>query len=212
MSIPPPPVPETRLADWRQTDRTVEAPFSTPMVSVETHTAVYEERAQREAICESVGLDHPWRFFFSSRVRLDPPQPPNPMLSSLLRTRIFSAFVDRLADRGLDDISEQDRGRFRVGGATGVRKRYRAQLRVDPADPPDGDSTAPTPDREPLSLPIEALAVVWADDDYFVAGGAYPAGSPAGGPDEVVAALRETIDSTADREELVALIKGCGES
>ena len=202
MSLPPPPVDESQLTDWRQTDQTVESPFSTPVVSVETHTVVYEEHAQREAIRASTGLDHPWRFFFSSRVRLDPPQPPNPMLTSLLRTRIFSAFVDRLADRGLDEITDQDRGRFRVGGATGVRKRYRARLRVDPAD----RST------DPLSVPIEALVVVWADDDYFVAGGAYPAGPPAGGPDEVVAALRAAIDSTADREELVALIKGCGES
>ncbi|WP_253738872.1 hypothetical protein [Halohasta salina] len=201
MPIPPPPVDDSRLADWRQTDRTIEAPFSTPIVSVETHTVVYEERTQRERIREATGLDHPWRFFFSSRVRLDPPQPPNPMLSSLLRSRVFSAFVDRLADRGLTDITDQERGRLRIAGSAGVRKRYRARLRVDPA--------AETGD--PLVVPVEALVAVWADDDYLVAGGAYPAGSPEAGPDGLVAELRDEVDPTADREELVALINGCGD-
>ena len=201
MPIPPPPVPDSRLADWRQTDRTIEAPFSTPMVSVETHTVVYEERTQRERIREATGLDHPWRFFFSSRVRLDPPQPPNPMLSSLLRSRIFSAFVDRLADRGLTDITDQERGRLRIAGSAGVRKRYRARLRVDPA--------AETANQ--LVVPVEALVAVWADDDYLVAGGAYPAGSPEAGPGGLVAGLRDEVDPTADREELVALINGCGD-
>ena len=205
MEIPPPPVPEAALADWRETDRTVDAPFSTPIVSVQTHTLVYEEHADREAIRESTGLDHPWRFFFSSRVRLDPSQPPNPMLSSLLRSRVFSAFVDRLADRGLTDITEGDRGRLSVGGAKGVRKRYRARLRVDAADSESGAS-----DADPLSLPIEALVVVWADGDYFVAGGAYPAGRPESGPDALVTALGDVVEPAADRTELIGLIKGCG--
>ena len=205
MPTPPPPVPEAALTDWRQTDRTVDAPFSTPVVSVETHTVVYEEHTQRERIRESTGVDHPWRFFFSSRVRLDPPQPPNPMLTSLLRSRVFAAFVDRLAGRGLDDITEQDRGRFSIGGARGVQKQYRARLRVDPVDElGDGDP-------EPITVPIEALVVVWADADYLVAGGAYPAGLPETGPDEMVAAIRDVVDPAADREELVALIQGCGE-
>lgn len=207
MPIPPPPVDDSQLADWRQTDRTVDAPFSTPMVSVETHTVVYEEDAQRERIREATGLDHPWRFFFSSRVRLDPPQPPNPMLTSLLRSRIFPSFVDRLADRGLEDITEQGRGRLSVGGARGVRKQYRARLRVDPVD----ESDAGSPDTQPIVLPIEALVVVWADDDYFVAGGAYPAGPPEAGPDGLVTAIRDIVDPTVDRTELEALIKRCGE-
>lgn len=202
MPVPPPPVPEAGLADWRQTDRTIDAPFSTPVVSVETHTVVYEEHAQRKRVQEATGFDHPWRFFFSSRVRLDPPQPPNPMLSSLLRSRVFAAFVDRLTDRGLTDIAEQDRGRLRVGGARGVRKHYRARLRLETTN----DDTR----LIPLSLPVEALAVVWADDDYFVAGGAYPAGPPDSGPDALLAALGDVVDPTADREELIALIKGCG--
>ena len=205
MEIPPPPVPESRLADWRQTDRTVDAPFSTPVVSVGTHTVVYEEDTQRDRIRESTGLDHPWRFFFSSRVRLDPPQPPNPMLTSLLRTRIFEAFVDRLADRGLDDIASQDRGRLPIGGVEGVRNRYLARLRMEGPDSGDGSQS-----HDLLTLPIEALVVVWADDDYLVAGGAYPAGPPTSGPDALVAALDEIVDPAAARNELLRLIKGCG--
>ena len=207
MPIPSPPVDDSRLTDWRQTDRTVEAPFSTPVVSVETHTVVYEEHVQRERIRESTGVDHPWRFFFSSRVRLDPSQPPNPMLTSLLRTRIFSAFVDRLADRGLDEITSQDRGRLSVGGIEGVRKRYRARLRVEIIASGDDDSQG----HDLLTLPIEALVVVWADDDYLVAGGAYPAGSPEGGPDALAVALDDVVDPTAARKDLLSLIKGCGQ-
>jgi len=216
MDFPAPSVPESRLTDWRQTDRTVDSPFSTPVVSVYTHTRVYEESTQRQTIADRTGLDHPWRFFFISRVRLDPPQPPNPMLTSLLRQRVASAFVDRLDSRGLVDITKQTRNRISVGGVDGSLRRYHARLHLSAADlaaelSVDGTDRDPDSAPDPLSLPIEALVVVWADDDYYVAGGAYPAGPPERGPDELVAALRAEIDPAAARRELVALIKDCGQ-
>ncbi|MEA1930504.1 MAG: hypothetical protein U9O06_03030 [Euryarchaeota archaeon] len=208
MDIPPPSVPESRLTDWRQTDQTVDSPFSTPVVSVHTHTRVYEESTEREQIREQTGVDHPWRFFFISRVRLDPPQPPNPMLTSLLRQRVASAFVDRLDGRGLTDITKQTRSRISVGDADGVQRRYHARLQLS-ADDLATELRVDDTDPDRLSLPIEALLVVWADGDYYVAGGAYPAGPPECGSDELVAALRAEIDPAAARRELVALIKGC---
>ncbi len=213
MDIPPPSVPESRLTDWRQTDRTVGSPFSTPVVSVHTHTCIYEESTEREQIREQTGVDHPWRFFFISRVRLDPPQPPNPMLTSLLRQRVASAFVDRLDSRGLSDITKESRSRISVGDANGVQRQYHARLQLA-ADDLTAESGVDDTDRDPadpLSLPIEALVVVWADNDYYVAGGAYPAGPPERGPDELVAALEAEIDPAASRRELVALIKSCGQ-
>jgi len=213
MDIPPPSVPESRLTDWRQTDRTVDSPFSTPMLSVYTHTRVYEESTQRQTIADRMGFDHPWRFFFISRVRLDPPQPPNPMLSSLLRQRVASAFVDRLDGRGLADITKQTRNHISIGDVDGSLRRYHARLQLSADDLTaqlSADGADRDPDPDPLSLPIEALVVIWPDDDYYVAGGAYPAGPPECGPDELVAALEAEIDPAASRRELLALIKDCG--
>ena len=199
MEIPPPSVPTERLADWRQTDRTVDSPFSTPMVSAHTHTLVFEESTQRARIREETGVDHPWRFFFTSRIQLDPPHPPNPVLTSLIRTRVDRAFVDRLADRGLADIQKGESHSVSLGPTRGKRTRYAARLELDTGE-------------EPLSVPIEASVAVWVDDGYRLAGGAYPAGRADGGPPELADILITTIEPTAAREELFGLIAGCAES
>lgn len=207
MDTPPPSVPDSQLADWRQTDRTVDSPFSTPMLSVSTHTCVYEESTQRREIAARTGLDHPWRFFFVSRVQFTPSQPPTPMLTSLVRNRISSAFVDRLSSRGLTAIEKQAETPISVDGSRGHRKRYRAQFQLD-AEELAGSEAG---DAEELCLPIEAYLAIWADDDYHVAGGAYPAGPAESGPQMLVEVLDDTIDTTAAREELLALLDGCGE-
>ena len=201
MEIPPPSVPERRLTDWRQTDQRVESPFSTPMVSVYTHTVVYEESAQRARIHDRTGVDHPWQFFFTSRIHLDPQHPPNPVLTSLIRNQVDRAFVDRLVDRGLDEIRKGESHTVSLGSVRGRRTRYAARLTVDVAS-----------DDEPLEIPIEAYVTVWIDDGYRLAGGAYPAGRGDGGPPKLVDALAETIEPAAAREELFALIAGCCES
>lgn len=213
MDIPPPSVPASRLADWQRTDRTVETPFSTPIVSVAAHTDVYEETTQRQQIREQTGVDRPWRFFFVSRIRLDPPQQPSSLLTGLIRRRVASAFVDRLSDRGFDSIRETETQQVTVGGDEGVRKRYRARCRLTvPSSPADGGSGDATEDSLSVSFPVESYLAVWADEDYHVAGGAYPSGTPDSGPPDLVAALAEVIDPVDAREELLALIDGCGEA
>jgi len=199
MEIPPPSVPESRLTDWRQTDQTVESPFSTPMVSVYTHTLVFEESTQREQIHDQTGLNHPWRFFFASRIQLEPAQPPNPVLTSLIRNRVDRAFVDRLADRGLVDIQKGESHSVSLGSTRGKRRRFAARLELDT-------------DEGYLSVPIEAYVAVWAADGYQLAGGAYPAGRADGGPSELAEVLRNSIEPSTAREELFALIAGCAES
>lgn len=209
MDIPPPSVPDSQLTDWRQTDHTVDSPFSTPLVSVHTHTCVYEESTQRQTIADRTGLDHPWRFFFTSRVRLTPSQPPNAMLTSLLRNRVSAAFVDRLSARGLTDIEKRADEQISVSGVRGYRNRYRAQYHLNAEElavSRTGDS-----ETEPLCLPIEGYLAIWADDDYHVAGGAYPAGPAESGPATLVEVLDDVLDTTAAREELLSLIDGCGE-
>lgn len=196
MDIPPPSVPASRLTDWRQTDQTVDTPFSTPVVSVTAHTCVYD--ADHDHQQASTGIDQPWRFFFASRIRLTPPQVPNPMLTSLIRQQVSSTFVDRLEERGFEQIRETDRKSVTVGNHRGVRYRYRARCRL-------------AVESATLELPVEAFLAVWAAGDYHVAGGAYPTGRPTHGPADLVSRVADQIDPAAAREELLALIDGCGE-
>ena len=199
METPPPSVPEDRLVDWRQTDQRVDSPFSTPMVSVCTHTVVFEESTQRAQIRERIGVDHPWRFFFTSRIQLEPPHPPNPILTSLIRQQVDHAFADRLADRGLVDIHKGESHSVSLGPTRGKRRRFAARLELDT-------------DQGHISVPIEAYVAVWVDDDYRLAGGAYPAGRGGSGSSEFANVLINTIEPKAAREELFGLIASCAES
>lgn len=197
MDIPPPSAPDSQLADWRQTDRTVDSPFTTPLVSAHTHTLVYEETSQRAQIRAATDIDQPWRFFFASRIRLDPPKRPSSLLTTLIRRKVTAAFVDRLSERGFEGIHKSNTKKVTIGGNEGVRYRYQARCRLDT----DG-----------VTLPVESYLAIWADDDYHVAGGAFPIGLPTNGPSELNTALRDVIDSDAARKELFALIDGCGDS
>ena len=236
MDVPRPAVPSERLAGWRETDATIEKAFSTPIVTVYTHTVVFEETEAREQIRAQTGCDHPWQFFFVSRIRLDPRRDPNPMLTQLVRRKAAAGFTDRLAARGIEQVAERDRRKQSIGEATGQIVTYgglvRRSIQVDTgSDPPatdDADSDdatgtdidavddeADTDDDNRsialLAVPITAVVGIWAAaGDYHVAGGGVPAGPPDSGPPAVVDAVAETIDPTAARETLLDLIDACG--
>jgi hypothetical protein len=202
MDVPPPAVPSERLDGWRRTEATIEEAFSTPVVTVYTHTVVYEEIERRERIADDTGVDQPWRFFFVSRIRLDPDRDPSRLLTSLVRRKATAGFVDRLEDRGIEGVSERDREESRIGDTDGLILTYGGAFRhqLDEA----GDSAL-------LSLPVAALLAVWdAGGDYHVAGGAYPDGPPDSGPPEVVDPLAETVDPASDHDRVRELIDGCG--
>lgn len=204
MDVPPPPVPAERLADWRQTAATVERAFSTPLLTVDTHTLVYEETADRDEIHTETGIDHPWRFFFASQIQLDPPQRPSAALTSLVRHKTAQGFVDRLTDRGLSKIDRQRRQPIAVGDADGIRFDYRAVYRDTVTDGTGVDT------GQLLSLPIAAMLAIWTEENqYRVAGGAYPSGPPDSGPERLTEALTTRLDPEAAESELVSLIKGC---
>jgi len=236
MDVPRPAVPSERLDGWRETDTTIEKAFSTPIVTVYTHTVVFEETAARAQIRAQTGCDHPWQFFFVSRIRLDPPREPNAMLTQLVRRKAAGGFTDRLADRGIEQVTERDRREQSIGEATGlivtygglVRRSIQVAADGDTPAADDGNHDATTDDANGdnagtnaandddrstalLAVPITAVLGVWAAaGDYHVAGGGAPAGAPDSGPPAVVDAVAETIDPTAARESLLDLLDACG--
>ena len=224
MDVPRPAVPSERLAGWRETDATIEKAFSTPIVTVYTHTVVFEETEARARIRAETGCDHPWQFFFVSRIRLEPRREPNAMLTQLVRRKAADGFTDRLADRGIEQVAERDRRERAIGEATGQIVTYGGLVRrsiqvADDGDTPaaaDADSDAITDDDRStalLAVPITAVVGIWAAaGDYHVAGGGVPAGPPDSGPPAVVDAVAETIDPTAARETLLDLLDACGQA
>src|SRR6056297_2320442 len=188
MDVPRPAVPSERLAGWRETDTTIEQAFSTPIVTVYTHTVVFEETEARARIRAKTGCDHPWQFFFVSRIRLDPRREPNAMLTQLVRRKAADGFTDRLADRGIEQVAERDRRERAIGEATGLIVTYGGLVRrsiqvaddgdtpaADDADSDGVDADATTDDGRStalLAVPITAVVGIWAAaGDYHVAGG-----------------------------------------
>ena len=220
MDIPRPAVPSERLDGWRETDVTTKQAFSTPIVTVYTHTVVFEETAVRTEIKATTGYDHPWQFFFVSRIRLDPQRDPGTMLTKLVRRKAAAGFTDRLADRGIEQVTERDRHEQPIGDAPGLVVSYRGIVRrsISPADSTAGATGGDDANAGDLgdasallSLPITAVVAIWAaGGDYHVAGGGVPAGPPDSGPPAVVDAVGEHLDPTAARERLGALIDACG--
>ena len=223
MDVPRPAVPSDHLAGWRETDATVDEAFSTPVVTVYTHTVVFEETEAREHIRAQTGCDHPWQFFFVSRIRLEPSRDPGPMLTKLVRRKAAAGFTDRLADRGIEQVAERSRRDRSIGDTSGLLVTYGGLVRrsiqdsdgTDPSAVADESTDAASHAHDPspalLSVPITAVLGVWAAaGDYHVAGGGAPAGSPDSGPSDVVDAVAEAIDPTAARETLLDLIDACG--
>ena len=222
MDVPRPAVPSDRLAGWEETDATIEQAFSTPIVTVYTHTVVFEETEAREQIRAQTGCDHPWQFFFVSRIRLEPRRDPNPMLTQLVRRKAAAGFTDRLADRGIEQVAERSRRDRSIGGTSGLLVTYGGLVRrsIQDSDGTDSpavadestDTSSHADDTAPalLSVPITAVLGVWTvAGDYHVAGGGAPAGPPDSGPPDVVDAVAEIIDPTAARETLLDLIDAC---
>ena len=225
MDVPRPAVPSEGLAGWRETDTTIEQAFSTPIVTVYTHTVVFEETEARARIRAKTGCDHPWQFFFVSRIRLDPRREPNAMLTQLVRRKAADGFTDRLADRGIEQVAERDRRERAIGEATGLIVTYGGLVRrsiqvADDGDTPaaddadsddddidvaadDGDSDgvdadAATDDGRStalLAVPITAVVGVWAAGGDYHVAGG---GAPAGAPDSGPPAVVDAVSETID--------------
>ncbi|XVH31048.1 hypothetical protein ACNS7O_11725 [Haloferacaceae archaeon DSL9] len=190
MSLPPPSVPEDRLAAWEQTDETTETVFRFGLVSVTARTLVYEDETRRERFCDLTGSDFSWRFFFASRLRLRPEPATTAPLLGLVADRAATGFVSRLRERGFERIRKRDRESVSIDDSTARLTTYAARC------PLDG-----------LVFDVVGLLAVWSgEEDFRLAGGAYPLGIAEGG-DKTRRALAAGVDPDADRAELLSLVR-----
>jgi len=192
--LDPPRVPESRLDGWRQIEDTTESVFDSLFVSVTARTLVYEDERLRASLAEAADVEFAPRFFFASRIALDPTPPNSRMLDRMVSMRARDGFADRLRARGFDRVETRQHRSYRVDGREGDLYRFDAECR------PVG-----------VALSAAGLTAVWPDGDgYLFAGGAYPTAV-----DEFRSDLTETertaltdrIDANAFREELLELIR-----
>ena len=172
--------------------------FDSLLVSVRARTLVFEDERLRASLADVAGVEFAPRFFFASRIALDPTPPSSRMLDRMVSMRAREGFADRLRDRGFERVETRRHRSYRVDGRDGDLYRFDAECR------PDG-----------VALSAVGLTAVWPDDDdgYLFAGGAYPTAV-----DEFRSNLTETertaltdrIDADAFREELLELIRSTG--
>ena len=194
-----PAVPADRLDDggWERIEGTTDTLARLPIVTVEGHTLVYEDRRLRERVADAVGVDRPWRFFFATRLTFSPPPPPGvgpTAFGSIVRSRAKDGFVERLRDRGFESVERASTARVRV------RTGERAELTGY-----DAESTV-SGDDETRRYPVEGWVAVWHHDGAFrIAGGGYPATDLGdvlnGGPE---------TDPGKYRDELFELLRDVG--
>lgn len=202
MGVPPPAVPESLLEGWRLIEEREEVPFRAGAIAVEAHAVVYEDAERRREFREAIGpnADVTWRFYFASRVRIRPRVPTSIGLTRLVESNAATQFERDLRDREFGSVSRTGRRTLEVGGTTARVKRFGAvvsELGVG------------------VDVASEAyLAVVPADREYVVAGGAYPtevvgAGGGDGGSSGIESETRiqQLLRPEADRKALVRLIR-----
>jgi hypothetical protein len=153
-----PPAPSVDVPDgWTRTESTTERLFSVSKVTVTATTVVYEDQRLAER-ADAAGAGGFRRFGFASRLRLRPSTQPSKPLTKLVASRAKSGFADRLRERGMASVAERESRRFRVDGTDATLVGYDATCVVDGTE-----------------LAVDGWVAVWpGDEDYYVAGGAYP--------------------------------------
>lgn len=158
----PPAVPERRLFDsgWEKKETTVETVASLAGVTVQAHTAIYDDIDLRRRVIEAGGTDRVWRFFFASRLVFTPSL--SASVIRFARSRIFrearEGFADELRERGFENVSIGETTKVRLDDErTGKLTTYEAVFETDSR-----------------TIPIAGRAATWYDGTFYVAGGAYP--------------------------------------
>ncbi|ESS11046.1 MAG: hypothetical protein A07HR60_02191 [uncultured archaeon A07HR60] len=150
MDPEPPTVPDDDFAEWTRVGDSTEVLFDGAPVTVTGRTLRYESTTPG-------ARDSLDRFFFATRLGLEPSVSPNVALTKLVRSGAADGFRDQLSERGFKHIQRVETRTIPVGDAEADLYRYRARCAAA-----DGDISA------------EAMMAVWADDSYQIAGGGYP--------------------------------------
>lgn len=206
MNVPAPTVPETLLEGWQRIEDREHEPFRAGPISVRAHTVVYEDAERRRRLREAIGpgADTTWRFYFVSRVWLVPRMSTSSILTRIVASNATSAFERELRDRGFRSVKRTGRRTLEVDG-----RPCRTTL---------FDAVVPLSDLGADVVARATLAVVPADSEYLLAGGAYPTAvlqgdeandddEPNGEGDDAASVLGRYLQPDADREELVRLIR-----
>ncbi|MFB6299743.1 MAG: hypothetical protein ABEH65_05730 [Halobacteriales archaeon] len=205
MSVPPPTIPTDQLAEggWERIEETERTFLESPIVTVASRFLLYEDRALRRAIRESVGIDQLWRSFFASRLRLAGPITVGfgTIIDRLIRPQAMTRFVDDLEDRGFRSVRRRGSRRLQIDPCHEASAiEYDLVYPIDNSHFTDWDPT----DSSQRQLRGTAWLVIWAvDRDVLLSGGTYPKKIAAiGAPD-----LEPPFEPTAFRTELFELIR-----
>jgi hypothetical protein len=161
-------------------------------VTVRVRTLVYEDGRLREAVADAAGVDFSPRFFFASRIRLEPMPPQSTLLDRMVTMRARDGFTDRLEERGFVRVRSTSHRSLAVGETEAELYRFDARCRT-------GE----------LTVGAVGWTAVWSDDEgYLFAGGAYPTTVLGGASDGEVASTLESLFTPDEfRTELLALIR-----
>jgi hypothetical protein len=122
--VPPPPMPEERIADagYVQTGDETEVGFESRFVTVRTRTQIFEDETLRDRL-PGHDVERTIRAVFGTRLGFDPPFSRAPVspesVVGLAARRARGEFVKDLRRSGLRDVSVAETRRFRWGSVEG---------------------------------------------------------------------------------------------
>lgn len=214
--VPPPPMPEERIADagYVQTGDETEVGFESRFVTVRTRTQIFEDETLRDRL-PGHDVERTIRAVFGTRLGFDPPFSRAPVspesVVGLAARRARSEFVKDLRRSGLRDVSVAETRRFRWGRVEGRLFDIRADYPLAAQNVLVDADTASA-----IDLRAQVLAAIRPWQDTFVmAGVAFPRESVASAVDlsrfaGSDVAVDHGVDPTEARDEGVELIRAVG--
>lgn len=213
--VPPPPMPEERIADagYVQTGDETEVGFESRFVTVRTRTQIFEDETLRDRL-PGHDVERTIRAVFGTRLGFDPPFSRAPVspesVVGLAARRARSEFVKDLRRSGLHDVSVAETRRFRWGRVEGRLFDIRADYPLAAQNVLVDADTASAID---LRAQVVAAIRPWRDT-FVMAGVAFPRESVASAVDRSrlsgEVAVDHGVDPTEARNEGVELIRAVG--
>jgi hypothetical protein len=213
--VPPPPMPEERIADagYVQTGDETEVGFESRFVTVRTRTQIFEDETLRDRL-PGHDVERTIRAVFGTRLGFDPPfsrAPVSPKsVVGLAARRARGEFVKDLRRSGLRDVSVAETRRFRWGSVEGRMFDIRADYPLAAQNVLDDADTASAID---LRAQVVAAIRPWRDT-FVMAGVAFPRESVASAVDRSRysgdVAVDHGVNPHEARNEGVELIRAVG--